>query len=238
MWQSAWSEETGSWDEKKSGIPYHAVHPNVLPVYGFFQKDKYHMCVVQKLPSSTGLTLQDFITQDRKMDKMAIISGLVSGLAHIHRCNLWMFDEMGPKSIYINEAGTVVQLDSYNLSRCIDHYSARGGREYMGCRQCIGDVKRFQRMDVYPLGMIIYAILSGKNLPQVPPADGSYDPRIPTMELDEPLDIINRCCKMDPFERPQVSEVLAEINKIQQSGAWDTWTRSESPAPLPFRNTA
>ena len=150
-------------------------HPNILPIYDSGQAEGQ---IFRVLRYAEGGVLQDHLMQYYESRAAAgLTSGIVAGLEKIHAQGL-VHGNLEPGNIYLDEARQPLLTD-FGLPRAIGIPLT----PYMSPEQVQGGIVD-KRTDVYALGVLLYAIVTG----QIPPPGVVISPRAIRPDLPESVE--------------------------------------------------
>lgn len=205
-------------------------HPGILPVYEINQLEDQHFFT---MALAEGGSLADVLREGPTSPKRAaeLVSEVAAAVQHAHENGI-VHRDLKPANILLDSHGRPKVTD-FGLAKQVDgdsHMTATGQilgtPSYMPPEQAKGDLTAVDaRSDVYALGAVLYALLTGR-----PPFEtgGAYDviqqvltkdpvaPRKINPRLPLDLEIIClRCLEKEPKRRLQSAGELAdELNRF------------------------
>ncbi len=170
--------------QREIGIIQKFKHPNIVPLldYGTVSGKIFFTT-----PFIEGDTLEERIKRERRLslaDAVSITSDVAAALDHAHSRGI-IHRDVKPANILLAETGTVVA--DFGIARAVAVQNsetitisgvALGTPEYMAPEQCSAMRELDVRCDVYALGCVVYAMLTGK-----PPFTGKTDQAILAQQL-------------------------------------------------------
>jgi hypothetical protein len=206
--------------------------PYVAQCYSAERQDGVPYLVVEYIP---GQDL-DRNTRTRPISPyraLELIRQLADGLAAVHACGL-LHRDLKPANVLMGEDGRprlvdfglAVPFASEELAR------ASGTLAYMAPEQARGEVERIDaRTDLYGLGAILYALLTGRPPHQADSraallraaGEGIVEPpRKLNPHVPRPVnDLCMRCLARDPAQRfASATELSAAITRLQKRRWW------------------
>jgi len=213
-----------------------AKHPNVLSIEGVVHRGIFEFGMVFQWMDNGDLL--SYVTKHPEVNRLDMLVGVTLGLEYLHG-NEVVHGDLKSSNILVDETGSP-RLSDFGLSsitRNID--SANASTPNHGCtlRYCAPELlgtdgvimakkKPTTKSDVYSLSMVIVELTTGK-----PPFHGVTDlnvaitvskgtrPQKPHY-FDAPgitsgvWEVAKRCWHKRPRERPEVRDVLQELNQI------------------------
>lgn len=187
-------------------------HNNIIRVLNFFRANDTVYMVMQY---ERGKSLQEYIQSHPEPAKEAFVrrlfSELLSGLREVHACKLLHLD-IKPANIYIRMDGSPVLLDFGSARQTLTDTQTKlplsftpgfASPEQYTDRKLLGPWS-----DIYSVGASMYACLVRAS-PPAADVRSAQDKLIPAVQLGKGvysrhlLEIIDRCMKLDPMQRPQ-----------------------------------
>lgn len=210
-------------------------HPNVAKILDAGEHDGAPYMVMRLYE---GPTLQAKIEAEGPLDPewtSWVVSKLASALEHAHEHGV-VHRDLKPSNVLLLQDGIQPVLIDFGLTKVTDEGESRtqlttaghmqGTPGYWAPEQIEGDPTRLgPRIDVYGLGAILYACLTGRppcegrSVVQIVRATLSEPPPAPSQlrpELDPGLDTITLCClEKDPARRySSISEVREDLRLL------------------------
>jgi serine/threonine-protein kinase len=158
-----------------------------------------------------------------------IVTQVARALARVHAKGL-IHGDVKPENILVSTSGKVTLVDFGFSCRAGSHLqSIRGTRDYMAPEQ-VDRGRVTEKTDIYNFGATMYYLFTGRFVPALiaQPGDeahfigsrdvdphplGTLNPSVPAL-LEE---VVLRCVRKDPFERPscieEVQEILTEVGR-------------------------
>lgn len=197
-------------------------HPNILEIFDFSGEDSPEAFLVTEL--IVGRTLRQFAS-DHPFDPpevgAACVHVLAGALAHAHEQGI-IHRDLKPDNVMIHEEGEapVIKLMDFGIAQIVDRDERMtmtgaliGSPSHMA-PEIINGEEADERSDVFSLGTILYALITGQ-LPFEAPSPGALLKRILTGEYADPRTL-----------KPAVSDTLAQV--IHDSLAQDRANRIQS----------
>ncbi len=200
-------------------------HPNLVPVYQQGVTSDGRCYYVMKLIQGESLAqrLRRGLSAVKERTELLIIfSKVCQGVAFAHRQGIIHCD-LKPENIMIGLQGEVQVMD-WGLAREINRKSEHavkcihaicGTPGYMSPQQAAGSGELDGRSDVFSLGVILSALLTGTlphcfRIPNVADCTSSLHLQFKTLGVDPRLSrIATRCVSLDPTQRPADAIELA-----------------------------
>ena len=199
-------------------------HPNVVQVYDIVD-DAQSPCLIMEYVRSRSL---HELVHDRgplpPAEVAAIGAQVALGLAAAHAAGV-VHRDMKPGNVLMTEDGTA-KVSDFGISHAFDDVTVTstgilvGTPAYLAPEVARGAAPDFAT-DVYALGATLYMAVEGR-----PPFGTDDNPiavlhRVATGEWDEPKNagplasMLTRMMALEPGERPTMTEVAAELRKLQ-----------------------
>ncbi|MGE4013698.1 MAG: bifunctional serine/threonine-protein kinase/formylglycine-generating enzyme family protein, partial [Alphaproteobacteria bacterium] len=218
-------------------------HPNVVPVYNFFEANSTAYMVME---FQAGSSLQDILDRAKTLDAAAIrvlLNGMLNGLAAVHDAG-FLHRDLKPSNIYVRADGTPVLLDfgaarqTFGAAALSVSYSDG----FAAIEQYSRDATQGKWTDIYGLGATLFQCVTGE-IPPLSPGrvlakqEKRPDPVAPALRrvtADYPgalLAGIETCMALLPDDRPQnVPAARARFREFLEGGEskWKKW-RSKQP---------
>ena len=157
---------------------------------------------------------------------LTIFRQVCMGIEHTHQAG-YVHADLKPDNVLVGEALDVKIID-YGFAAPIGTQLAgsKGTFGYLAPEQAGGRLT--EKTDVFNLGAAIYWALTGQNLPSISPGQheavgfvatdrviitppNQLNPKVPT----ELSDMVLRCCKARPEDRPTVTELKRYLHGLQ-----------------------
>jgi serine/threonine-protein kinase len=236
-------------------------HPNIVPVYHAGQVDGQPYLAMRWVD---GGSLFSQITRFRQsLRESALLVAKAARAVHFaHRRGI-LHRDLKPANILIDQAGEP-QITDFGLAKRMDADAGltqpgviAGTPEYMAPEQARGEKILTVAADVYGLGAVLYALLTGR-----PPFSGPTRadvlqkvvsspptaPRALNPEIDADLEAVClKCLEKEPQERYPSAEALAddlsrylrgEIVSARPPGVWDWLRQAMRTRPQPAADYA
>ena len=198
-------------------------HPHIVRGYGVGEERGFHYCAMEYID---GASLQDWLKKLKKFsvsDALHVALACARALAYAHGHHL-IHRDIKPDNILITRAG-VVKVADLGLAKTVDDDLeltksgiGAGTPYYMSPEQARNAKHVDHRSDLYALGGMLYALLTGQppfrgaSALEVVQAkeEGKFPPaRRFNVEVPERLDlIIDKCLAKNPDHRYQSAEEL------------------------------
>jgi hypothetical protein len=213
-------------------------HPNIVPLHAFGEVDGMPYFVMGYV---RGESLADRMRREGRLpeeESRRILAEVAEALDHAHRQGV-VHRDVKPDNVLLEDASGRALLTDFGIARTMNqsemltqHGSVVGTPHYMSPEQSAGRADLDGRTDIYSLGVMGYAMLSGrlpfegnsaadvlsKHLTQEPPSLRSLVPTI----SDSTLQAVERCLAKDPARRWQDSRaVSAALGATESSGLPD-----------------
>ena len=148
-------------------ITAEADHPHIVPCYGFVCQGPRAVAVMRYVP---GDSLADRLAGGARLDPVALLAILVpvaDALAHVHRRGV-IHRDVKPANILLHAEDGWPFLTDFGIAtlRTSDHSrweatQRLGTPEFMSPEQALGAWDADHRSDIYSLGLVAYAGLTG-----------------------------------------------------------------------------
>ena len=192
-------------------------HPNVVPLYSFGEVDGMPYFVMGYV---RGESLAARIRRDGKLtedDARRVLADVADALDHAHRQGV-VHRDVKPDNVLLDDESGRALLTDFGVAKALgggetmtSAGSVVGTPSYMSPEQAAGRADIDGRSDLYSLGVMGYAMLSGrlpfegktagdimaKHLTQEPPALRALAPQI----SDATVQVVERCLAKDPARR-------------------------------------
>ena len=231
------SEDNVKRFEQEVQLTSRLTHPNTIAVYDYGRTPKgVFYYVMEYLP---GITLSELVYKNGAVEEGRVVYFLTqvcSSVAEAHSIGLIPRD-IKPANIMIGERGGIydfVKVLDFGLAREINDISKEyvanekgaiyGSPHYIAPEALLNPEDIDQKCDIYAIGAVGYFLLTGKHVfnskdpAEVCRHQVKTKPRLPSEVLGKPInkeleDIIMRCLKKKPRERPLNAQVLYKLLK-------------------------
>ncbi|BBM88240.1 serine/threonine protein kinase [Candidatus Uabimicrobium amorphum] len=235
------SEDNVKRFEQEVQLTSRLTHPNTIAVYDYGRTPKgIFYYVMEYLP---GITLSELVYKNGAVKEGRVVYFLTqvcSSVAEAHSIGL-IHRDIKPANIMIGERGGIydfVKVLDFGLAREINDISKEyvanekgaiyGSPHYIAPEALVNPEDIDQKCDIYAIGAVGYFLLTGKHVfNSKDPADVcrhqvKTKPRLPSEVLGKPInkeleDIIMRCLRKKPRERPLNAQVLYKLLKNCQT---------------------
>ena len=192
-------------------------HPNVVPLHAFGE--------IQNMPYFVmgyvrGESLAERLRRDGRLDEedaRRIIAEIADALDHAHRQGV-VHRDVKPDNVLLDDESGRALLTDFGVAKAsgrgetlTHHGGVIGTPHYMSPEQASGRGDIDGRSDLYSLGVMAFAMLTGrvpfegataaeilmKHITQEPPAVRSYAPHV----SDATAQLVERCLPKDPAKR-------------------------------------
>ncbi|KAI0046506.1 kinase-like protein, partial [Auriscalpium vulgare] len=206
-------------------------HPNVVSLHEIHTVDKYVFLVFDLCPSGdlfSAITERKVFYQNDDLIKLAFVQ-IIDALAHCHSKGVAHRD-LKPENILASEDGTSIFLSDFGLATEDIELppSHRAGSGHYMSPECLGiDIRlpsfSTQTADVWALGVILVNMLTGRTLWKRAIVDDEFfehflhDKRCLIDQFDiseEANTLLRRIFDMNPFTRPSLDSIRAEVLAI------------------------
>lgn len=203
-------------------------HPNVVSLLDAGESGG---CPYLVLEWVTGESLAERLRRGplAPRDAAQLIRGLAAGLHHCHQAGV-LHRDLEPGNVLLRGAGEMPLLTDFGLARAVEPVfegvttqgQSVGTPGYQPPEQARGDLAAVgPRSDVFGLGALLFAALTGQAPGEPPRAPSAVSPGIPP-ELDA---ICLGCLARDPADRPPDAEAVAA-----RLSAWAGEAAADAPA--------
>ncbi|KAJ8280779.1 hypothetical protein GJAV_G00058890 [Gymnothorax javanicus] len=196
-------------------------HPNIIEYYENFLEDKALMIAMEYAP---GGTLADYIQKrcNSLLDEDTIMHFFVQillALYHVHN-KLILHRDLKTQNILLDKHQMIVKIGDFGISKILvsksKAYTVVGTPCYISPELCEGKPYN-QKSDIWALGCVLYELASLKrafeaaNLPALvlKIMSGTFAP-ISDRYSPELRQLILSMLNLDPSNRPQLSEIMAQ----------------------------
>eukprot|EP01022_Parablepharisma_sp_SALTPOND_P020863 TRINITY_DN3911_c0_g1_i1.p1 TRINITY_DN3911_c0_g1~~TRINITY_DN3911_c0_g1_i1.p1 ORF type:complete len:961 (-),score=118.42 TRINITY_DN3911_c0_g1_i1:1052-3934(-) len=182
-------------------------------------------------------TLKDYIAMHKGLKEDEIVKfarDIINGIAYLHKTNI-SHRCIRPENIYVlpertegrEKKRTEVRIGGLNYARVfLDHkltlrgincYDGPEARKDIGLKEQV-EGEALKKLDTWSYGAVLFNMLFGKDLDQFPVALEEIEQK----KLVSPVDavknkfvfeIMQKCLKKDPLERPTAEELLNEFKE-------------------------
>lgn len=216
-------------------------HPNIVSVFDYGEAEGHHYFAMDYVP---GQSLQTLVLRGPLPIEQAVrlVATVARAVAHLHQYGI-IHRDLKPSNVLLDEQGQPYVSD-FGLAKWLQIAEPHtvsgailGTPSYMAPEQAQGQLAAISpRTDVYSLGAILYAVLTGRPpfvgenpldvilqvLESEPPAPRRLRPEIPRdLEL-----ICLKCLEKDPQQRyASASELADDLESI---------LRGEAPSVTPY----
>ena len=221
-------------------------HPNIVPVYEVGEHDGLHFFTMKLIE---GGSLNQRLDRYRNDPKAAaqLVTTVARSVHYAHQRQL-LHRDLKPGNILLNADGQPHVAD-FGLAKRLDGESTSsqsgavvGTPEYMAPEQARGEKRLTTAVDVYALGGVLYALLTGRPPFRDPGGGGLVLVKVLTEEPTPPSKVrpgvprdleavCLKCLTKEPVLRYGSAEALAE--DLEALAQWPT--RGRSPAELALR---
>jgi hypothetical protein len=211
-------------------------HPNVVPLYTFGDVDGMPYFVMGYV---RGESLAARLRRDGKMledEARRILADLAEALDHAHRQGV-VHRDVKPDNVLLDDESGRALLTDFGVAKALgggetmtSAGSVVGTPSYMSPEQAAGRADIDGRSDIYSLGVMGYAMLSGrlpfdgktagdvlaKHLTQEPPPLRVLAPAL----SDSTVQAVERCLAKDPAKRwPDARSLKVVFGTVEEEGA-------------------
>lgn len=192
-------------------------HPNIVPLHAFGEVEGMPYFVMGYV---RGESLADRLRREGKIgeeDARRILAEIADGLDHAHRQGV-VHRDIKPDNVLLEDESGRALLTDFGVAKAVGksetltiHGGVIGTPHYMSPEQASGRADIDGRSDIYSLGVMAYAMLSGrlpfegktpgdllaKHLSQEPASVQSVAPAV----SDSTAQVVERCLAKDPAAR-------------------------------------
>ncbi|XP_038615574.1 serine/threonine-protein kinase Nek8 isoform X2 [Tachyglossus aculeatus] len=196
-------------------------HPNVIEYYENFLEDKALMIAMEYAP---GGTLAEYIQKrcNSLLDEDTILHFFVQillALHHVHT-HLILHRDLKTQNILLDKHRMIVKIGDFGISKILSSkskaYTVVGTPCYISPELCEGKPYN-QKSDIWALGCVLYELASLKrafeaaNLPALvlKIMSGTFAP-VSDRYSAELRQLVLSLLRLDPSQRPQLSEIMAQ----------------------------
>uniref|UniRef100_F6XNP5 Serine/threonine-protein kinase Nek8 n=1 Tax=Ornithorhynchus anatinus TaxID=9258 RepID=F6XNP5_ORNAN len=196
-------------------------HPNVIEYYENFLEDKALMIAMEYAP---GGTLAEYIQKrcNSLLDEDTILHFFVQillALHHVHT-HLILHRDLKTQNILLDKHRMIVKIGDFGISKILSSkskaYTVVGTPCYISPELCEGKPYN-QKSDIWALGCVLYELASLKrafeaaNLPALvlKIMSGTFAPVSDRYSV-ELRQLVLSLLRLDPSQRPQLSEIMAQ----------------------------
>lgn len=139
-------------------------HPHIVPIYDHDQHEQYLYMVLRLL---SGGSLSNLISSDEPVALeriVRIVQQISSALAHAHNLSI-IHSDLKPSNILLDDDGNAYLMD-FGIAKLISETKGEQMSTLLGTPSYIApemwqDQNVDHRADIYSLGMVVYALLTG-----------------------------------------------------------------------------
>ncbi|KAK3136592.1 hypothetical protein QOZ80_5BG0439080 [Eleusine coracana subsp. coracana] len=156
-----------------------------------------------------------------------IIKGICEGLNHLHKEKQIIHMDLKPDNILLDEH-MVPKITDFGVSRFDDKSQTMSADRLLSMGYCAPEYlhhgRRSAKSDIYSLGVIILELVTGsKGNPSMTKVLRRWKHRWNKSAMDTTsgykqvaasLDLAQKCIQMDPADRPNIWDLLSELNKL------------------------
>lgn len=220
-------------------------HPGIVPIHDLGRLDDGRTWFTMR--EVRGQTWHAVLSAARtdpvwRREQIQVLWQVCQAVAFAHEQGV-VHRDLKPSNIMIGDYGDVMVLD-WGLARLLEGSMVQSSQRdmgalmatgsgiimgtpmYMAPEQALGEVRAIgPPTDVYALGAILYAVLSGR-----PPFDANSTPSTVLTEVPLPLDarlpdtlrtLSEQAMQRDPADRPQTAGAMADVLSSWLTGAAD-----------------
>ncbi|KAF0502932.1 kinase-like protein [Gigaspora margarita] len=213
-------------------------HPNVIKFYGVTKNptdDHYYLILQFAVDGNLRAYLKKNFPELRWLDKLRIAHEIAEGLSFLHDSGI-LHRDLHSKNILVHKRR--IFIADFGVSKHIDADTiVKAGMIEFLEPQCFINYKypRDKRSDIYSFGVVLWEISSGR-----PPfnhfdnigaiifhvSNGNRETPVENTP-DDFVKLFQRCWDQDPAKRPEIKEVLEELNKIRSNEKFSTVITAE-----------
>ncbi|CAL4899286.1 unnamed protein product [Urochloa decumbens] len=159
-----------------------------------------------------------------------IIHGICEGLHHLHKEKRIIHMDLKPANILLDDH-MVPKITDFGLSRLDDKSQTTSAQRLLSLGYCAPEYlhhgKRSAKSDIYSLGVIILELVTGsKQMPCTTKVlrrwkhrwnKSTKDVQPGYKQVAKCLDFARRCIQMDPADRPNIWDVISDLNEMDSS---------------------
>ena len=190
-------------------------HPNIVPVFDYGERGGTSWAVMRYVP---GPALAEHIRADRLLpphDVCRVLAELADALAYAHRQQV-VHRDIKPENVILDRDTARPMLTDFGIARSVsldamladeirrERLIVRGTAHFMSPEQLAGQTEIDGRSDLYALGVLGYALLSGTL-----PFDGATFMEIATRHGGPPPPLAERAAHAPPALVHAVTRCLA-----------------------------
>jgi serine/threonine-protein kinase len=196
-------------------------HPNIATLYSFLRQGDDYFMVMEFV---RGETLDSVLHRSPSMPvdrAITMFCQALEGIDHAHKMGI-IHRDIKPANVMLTQSGSIKVMD-FGIARVLGtarmtrQGSVIGTVEYMSPEQVRGE-ETDARSDIYSLGILLYEMLAGrvpfshpseyelmkKQIEELPPAPGEFQPAIPAAVEAAILKALAK----NPFDRFQTAEAM------------------------------
>lgn len=218
---------------KEAKIAAKLAHPNIVPLHAFGEVEGVPYFVMGYV---RGESLATRLRRDGKLSEeegRRVLAEIADALDHAHRQGV-VHRDIKPDNVLLEDESGRALLTDFGVAKAQGHVEALtrsgsviGTPQYMSPEQAAGRADLDGRSDLYSLGVMGYAVLTGrlpfegksapeiltKHLTQQPPALQSLAPTI----SDTTVQAVQRCLSKDPSQRwPDARSLKLALGAIEE----------------------
>lgn len=219
-------------------------HPHLVQFYDVRREKGEEWIVMELLPGGTLADLLENHPQGlAEEDVLAILRGMLDGLAYLHRKNI-IHRDLKPGNLLFDDVGRI-RIADYGLSKMLtESHRSQGTREVGSIHYMAPEIfhgRSGPANDIYACGVILYEMLTGK-----PPFIGESHAEIMHKHLTELPDwsavpaawqpLVSKALAKEPQERyASPGEMLADMERLTGQTTAPPSTQIRVPTPQPSR---
>lgn len=214
---------------REMGILAQLRHPNILGFLGYVKSSGSVMMVTDLMTGGSlhNLIQSSFETVSRL--RFGLVSGIVRGMVYLHHRRL-VHRDLNTKNLLLDDHYTI-KISDFGLSRPKYDHKMTMSVGFLGgmAPEVYRGNDYTEKADVFSFAMVVYEIITGKeshhaqsNVMMYAHNVSQHAYRPPLNDEDTPPiwnNFIRKCWAQDPAERPSFSQLLDELNIMEQTGA-------------------
>jgi serine/threonine-protein kinase len=206
--------------QREAQIAAQFEHPNIIRIYAFdFINDSCYY-VMEFAEGGNVRRLMGNGPMPPK-EALAIMRQLCSALDFVHS-QQWIHLDLKPTNLLLSRFGEL-KISDFGMAqkitkKHISFFSFPGGTPAYMAPELLEGGKIDFRTDIYSLGVILHELLEGAKPNSFEhETEKKGKKRLPELTVEEDLaELVLRCLKHSPKERPLVQEIMATLEEIEK----------------------